>query len=316
MILTEASREELKGIIAAFKRHPLVKRIAATPQGEIFNLEFSEEESQSLYRAIHILMKNPFAAAFISKRLESESLPIREPFNPRYAHRYAWLVKDFIGQGGRAARGTLSAEVKKYLQKWVSNNSMSADLPNWIQTELMHIPEIRPDKPVVLYRGLLFQKRHMEPDDLWTSRVPWRRAKKYVETLMAGKDAIRMESPNASSWTTSKSVAERFATSRAATSQYGGMQNWLHAAKIKSQIQGEMGLVVSTIARPEEIIVDLRTVDIGFRQHGDEGEVILAGGDRLARMVDIWLPQGLVSVEDFQKHMRAKQSEAETKTAD
>ena len=301
MVITEASREELKAIIAAFKSHPLIKEIAKTSNDNInaFADRLTKEQVFGVYRALSTVMKNPIIREFIMKRAQSHALG--KPFKFEWASFYCWVVKEFVSSGQKAARGSISAEAKKAIQEWINSNT-GAELPSWIEDELLTIPEIRPDTPILLYRGLLFSKSVMEPT--FNPYRPWRAPKNYIAAIMVGKRAVKINSPVASSWSTSRATAERFATSKAATSQYSAMTNWLNSAKTKSAIQGEMGLLLSVIAQPEDIICDMNRLDIGLNaNHGNESEVILRGGERLARMTCIWTPNGEVSIEEFQQHM-------------
>jgi hypothetical protein len=156
----------------------------------------------------------------------------------------------------------------------------------------MAVPDIRPSQPVLLFRGMLFQKWQFEPKYGEHAKS----ASPIANALMAGREHLMIESENCSSWTFSKNIAMNFATSRAAQSQYDAMMQWMHS---KGKINGKRGVIIATRALPDDIVVDLSKVDIGHVAHGDESEMILVPGKGLVRILTIMTPEGQISVQDF-----------------
>ena len=95
------------------------------------------------------------------------------------------------------------------------------------------------------------------------------------------------------SWTHNPSIAERFARYRAHYGQMDGMMSFLSRSQDKRHIDGDLGVIVQTIARPEDILVDTTMIDLGYNGGGfQESEVILKPGAKLVRIFTAYNQQG------------------------
>jgi len=71
---------------------------------------------------------------------------------------------------------------------------------------------------------------------------------------------------------------------------------WLNT---KGKIDGKLGVIIATRAKPQDVVVDLSKVDLGYVQHGDESEMILKPGNYVTKIVTILTPEGEISVDEF-----------------
>jgi hypothetical protein len=69
-------------------------------------------------------------------------------------------------------------------------------------------------------------------------------------------------------------------------------------------IDGALGFVISTFARPEDILIDMRRLSANgiALKHGDEGEIILKPGTYTARIVKKYTVKGEVDPEAVESH--------------
>lgn len=299
MILTEARREELKALIAAFRKDPVVK--LALGRGE-------KPDAEALYRAIRRLIQPQEIRDYIKSAQTFVGIygafHIRKPFDPEQLDAYISFVKDFVAIAGRTSRGTISADTKKTLRAWVNNNTRNAYIDATAIEELAAIEDIRPDEPVLLYRGLMFSGSTMadlakEDKRIWADKmvkeIPHKTAYAFLQAMRQGRIDLNMSYPTASSWTKSKTIAERFASHSASSSEFIAMQSWLHS---KGKIDGDLGIVISTLARPEDIIVDLSKIELDGA-HGNEREMILRAGTKKVRMAKVMTKDGPVDPLEY-----------------
>lgn len=194
----------------------------------------------------------------------------------------------------RAAKGAVSPETRRTLLKWVHNNSSHPYIGALEEKELRWVQGIHPEVPVKLYRGLLFYTSN------WTSDrvVATRDARVFVNALLAGHTEFVLDHNRAQSWTVSPDIANRFATKNAATSEYGAMMNWLHNGK--KFIDRDLGLIISAVVQPEDIVCDLGKIDLGHMAHGNEGEYIVRSGAHLKVKIEhIYTKTGEINPEHF-----------------
>ncbi len=293
-----------------FRSMPLVKAIAKTSADNINNFSgtLSTEQVKELKTALQELYDDEFFRKILKAAGSTHLFDNPREDSLSFASSYVWTAKDFLSFGGKAVKGNLSAELKKTLRKWCEATS-SPDMPNWLAQELMAYPEIRPSTPMPLFRGLLFSRNHLRGMGVAADGGP-RSPAPYIRALLVGETRVVHDYPRPTSWARDEDRAERFATKKASSSHYGAMTNWLAAARDGNKIDGEVGLILKTIAQPSDIIVDLRSVDIGYVQHGDEGEMILDKGPHESEIVAIYTPTlGRVTIEQFQEYMKNRETQ-------
>lgn len=300
MILTEYTVNDLLAIAKELKSAPVVKIVSKTKSNNLYDIEFTEDQTKDMFRLCKRILRNPAANKFINLTANSMTI-INQPYRHSLAGGYAWFIKDILAALSKATSARqISAEAKKFLVAWMDNNTMSATLPSHIADEIKAVPGIRPDSPVLLYRGLLFSDHNFKDDRAQFPMGAHRKVFQFLDAIKAGKNNLMMEYPKASSWTTSYDIASRFATSRAATSHHGAMSNWIQSVKTGAKIQGRLGIIISTLARPDDIIVDLNKINV-HGQHGSESEIILDKGKHRVRMVTLFTRDGEIDIEKYQQ---------------
>lgn len=216
-----------------------------------------------------------------------------------------WL-HDFVAaifkEHNSVSKGTMSSELKKKLAEWFNSNRGYHDLPTWAERELMAIPSLRPDKRVLLYRGILFSEGSLKERESYDGTLEKGNGLKFLQTIRKGGREVDLTWDRPSSWSTSKEIATRFAQYGPATSQFSAMTQWFDRSMNKRAIDGALGYVISTFANPEDILIDTGRFNANInQQHGDEGEVILKKGEYLARVVKKYTVEGEVDPEAPEK---------------
>lgn len=288
-MLTESSHLDPHQTLAALKRHP-----GAAP---LFRRGAPAPDPAALFRAFRdVLLASQAARRFMDahgitwKWWEALRADPPEDMNHLVAAMID-TIKAFARAVGRVQRGALSAAARKELADWVNSNRSFSVSPSLVR-ELAATPGIRPDRPVLLYRGLLFRRWQFDDE------THPRSALRFLAAARGGQRGLTVNGDRASSWTTDPEVAERFARYGAASSSFGAMFQSLHRARQNHAIDGEMGIVIATLARPEDVLVDLGRVDLGHhQQHGDEAEMILKPGARTVKIVRLWNQAGEVDLD-------------------
>jgi hypothetical protein len=187
----------------------------------------------------------------------------------------------------------VSASTKRQVIKWVHDNGGGNYIDDVAAFELKWAEGLRPDHPIKLYRGLLFGK-----NSLSDGIIARRDARIFTNALLHGHTQIHMQYPHAQSWTDSEQIADRFAKSNPAGSQYGAMMNWLHNAG--KFIDRDLGLVISATVYPHDIMCDVSKMDLGHLTHGDEGEFIVVKNAKLDVTIEhIYTKKGPITAEQF-----------------
>lgn len=186
-------------------------------------------------------------------------------------------------------KNTISAAAKKDITDWLNTNGYLHNISTKTQKELMSIPGIRPDKKIVVYRGLLFSENSLNPKSAYktydgTLKEP--NGLKFLRAIRKGGTVVDLDWDKPSSWTTSKDVATRFAKFGPASSHTSAMLQWFDRQIKKQEIDGALGYVISALVDPEDILVDVNRISNSLSQnHGDEAEVILRPGTYTSKIV-------------------------------
>ena len=280
--------------VTQFRKHPLVKLVSKTKRDDLDDLakNMSLEDAIQLFREYRNFIDIPVIKKIINA-IDPYAKKSRIPDEVVGTSLIIFDVKRVLQETSRISKNRIPAEIKKELVAWVTNNSRSASISSWATKELSIIPNIRPNTKQLLFRGMLFKGHWFEEN--WNTSDNPKSPTKIVNHLLSGKTGFPLDLKNASSWTTSKSIADRFASKSAATSQYSAMIQWLHA---KGKIDGVLGLILAAYVDPDNIAVDLQKVDIDL-QHGDEGEMILKPGKYVTKIVAILTPEGEITVDQF-----------------
>ena len=195
-----------------------------------------------------------------------------------------------------AHASSMTPSTRKDLTDWVNGNIGYHSLPKSSQKELLSLPNIRPQKAIRLYRGILFSKYSLQSREKYDGTLERGSGLKFLDAVRKNGKEVDLTWDKASSWTTSRDVAERFARFAPQSSNYAATMNWL--SRGNKFIDGDLGFVVSTLARPEDILVDLSMLSKGLTaNHGDEGEVILSPGTYHSRIVNKYSVEGEVDLK-------------------
>jgi hypothetical protein len=219
-----------------------------------------------------------------------------EKFNQEELDHLKQFVSDLFKEYKTVSNGTMSSDLKKEITKWVNSNSSYFNFTHWAQKELQSLPAIRPTKKVVLYRGVLFSEYSLKSKiDTYDGSLEEGNGAKFLKSIRDDNRTVDLTWDRASSWTSDKSVAEQFAKYGAASSQFGAMLQWFDRNKSKKFIDGSLGYVISTLADPADILIDMNMMSASIHSaHGNESEVIMNPGTYLCRVVRKFTVEGEV----------------------
>lgn len=218
------------------------------------------------------------------------------------------FVRNIFKEHAYVERGSMSAELKRQLNDWLNSNNRYHNLSPWAQKELMSLPHLRPDHRVLVYRGVLFREYDLKTKKKYDGTLEEGNGLKFLKSIKKGGREVELTWDRPSSWTTSKDVAQQFAMYGPASSNYAATLQWLDRSMKQQAIDGALGFIISTFARPEDILIDTRRMmNSGIRmQHGDEGEVILKPGTYTARIVKKYTVEGEVDPEAVETYDTSK----------
>jgi hypothetical protein len=210
------------------------------------------------------------------------------------------FVADLFKEYNTVSKGTMSPDLKKELTKWVNGNSSYFNFTHWAQKELQSLPSIKPTKKVVLYRGVLFSEYSLRSKvSDYDGTLDEGNGAKFLKSIRENNRTVDLSWDRPSSWTSDKEVADQFAKYGSAKSQYGAMLQWFDRSKNDKAIDGALGYVISTLADPEDILIDMNMMSASIHfAHGNESEVILKPGKYLCRIVKKYTVSGEVNPDE------------------
>lgn len=182
-------------------------------------------------------------------------------------------------------RSGLTASTRKEIVEWINANGRYFDLTAGTQRELLTVPGLRPTRPTLLYRGLLFSGSNLRERKRYDGQLEVGDGLKFLRSVREGTRIVDLEWDRASSWTASKQVAMQFARFGPAQSNFSATIQWLHREDEKRAIDGDLGFIISTLAQPEDILIDTsRLVTQMHLKHQGESEMILKPGEYTCRV--------------------------------
>jgi hypothetical protein len=195
------------------------------------------------------------------------------------------FVRQLFREHAHVERVGLSGPVRKEVLNWVNSSGRYYDLTGYAKKELASVPGLKPDGPIVVYRGLLFNSNDLKERKSYDGTMSVGNGLKFLKSVRAGSRVVDLDWDRPSSWSTSREIAIRFAMNKAAHSNFEATMNWLNGMKDDAKIHGDLGFVISMLVQPEDVLIDVRKLATSAHmKHGDEGEVIVAAGKYTCRV--------------------------------
>jgi len=195
------------------------------------------------------------------------------------------FANDLFREHAHVERSGMSPHLRKELLNWVNANGRYFDLSRGSQKELESLPNIRPTRPVVLYRGLLFSSSDLRELKRYDGQLEVGKGLQFLRSIREGTRIVDLEWDRASSWSTDKQVATQFAKFGSASSNFSATMQWLDRSSKGKAIDGDLGFIISTLAQPEDVLIDIqRMITTAHMKHGNESEVILRPGTYTSRV--------------------------------
>ena len=295
--LVEASSESIGDLKKIISKDSRVKQVLK----KTLSLEDIADKAEFLATLKFLLLNNRNVLDFVKSRNGIKNIDVHllkdlrslrpEKMTQSDLDNLIQFVGDLFKEHTTVQNASLSAPVRKEILDWVNANGRYFDLSHAAQRELASIPGLRPEKSVVLYRGLLFKSYDLR-ETSYGGRLEVGKGLKFLRSIREGTRIVDLEWDRASSWTTSKATAEQFARFGPADSSYAATLQWLGR---KGKIDGDLGFIISTLAQPEDVLIDINNFKTSAHmRHGDEGEVILKPGKYTCRVHTKWTQEGEV----------------------
>lgn len=198
------------------------------------------------------------------------------------------VVQDIFKDHASLARGTVSAGTLKELRSWANHSGRYYNLTQEAQRELDTVEALKPAKPIVVYRGLLFKEYDFrDVSSSWDKNEP--NGIKFAKAIRANKKEVDLSWDRPSSWSKEKGVAQRFAMYGPASSNFEATFQMLSR---KGAIDGKVGYIVSMLVDPKDVLVDFEKARATIGQYESESEVIVKPGKYHCRIVKKFTPDG------------------------
>lgn len=205
------------------------------------------------------------------------------------------FAADVFREHGYVERAGISGHVRKELVDWKNASGRFFDLSRGTQNELMSVPGLRPTRPTLLYRGLLFNPHDLKERKRYDGQMEVGKGLKFLQSIREGTRIVDLDWGRPSSWSTSKEVAMQFAKFGPAQSNFGATLQWLERGSQGKVIDGDLGFIISILAQPEDILIDIqRLVTSAHLKHGSEAEMILKPGTYTCRISTKFTQKGEV----------------------
>ena len=299
-LLQEASSLQISDLKKAIKKDPRAAQIL----NKDLDLDSIRDKDAFLATLKYYFFNNSEVRNFIDNRTSVKGI-YKKTFNELRMIRGKDLtaenlaeIKELIDivfkEFASVERGSMSSELRKQLRDWFNTSGRYYNLPEWAMAELKSLPNVRPKKRIIVYRGVLFKSHDLKSKKTYDGSLEEGNGLKFLKSIRAGGREVDLEWDRPSSWTTSKSVALRFAQYGPASSQGAAMMQWFDRSMSKAAIDGALGYVISTFANPDDILIDTNLAGGGTTLHTGEAEVILQPGEYLSRVVHKFTVDGEV----------------------
>lgn len=208
------------------------------------------------------------------------------------------FLTDLFKEHTSVQKGIMSPALKKELADWTDSHSRYHNLSKSAVRELRSNPNFKPSKKMVVYRGVLFKESDLRSRKDFDGTLSDGNGLKFLKSIRKGSKVVDLTWDRPSSWTTDKSIAERFAKFGPASSHFAAMSNWFDREANKREIDGDLGYVISTLVDPKDVLLDTNTMstNLASRDYG-ESEVILEAGTYLVKIVKKFNIKGEVDLD-------------------
>lgn len=237
----------------------------------------------------HVKMRDGAGKHSVNAALFSELRQVRDLDEKKFI-ALKDLVQDIFKDHSSMSKGVISSQAMKELRSWADNSGRYYNLTAATQKELDITPALKPNKPIVVYRGLLFKEYDFrEVTNAYDKSEP--NGKRFSKAIRDNKKEVDLSWDRPSSWSKSKSVASRFAKYGPAQSMYGAM---FQSLSRKGEIDGVVGYIVAMLVEPEDVLIDFSKANATIGQFEDEQEVIVKPGKYHCKIVKKFTPTGEV----------------------
>lgn len=291
--LDEAASIPLDQLKDKMKKDPRVKLIfTRSPQ-----LDQIKDKAEFIKTLRYYVFSNPQVRAHIEKRADRRDVSkhwwkqfsTMKPTDQLTQMQLEWismLVKDLIKDAAYVAKGDISSRAFEAFNKWFHSSS-EYQLDTYTTREIDSL-DLKPTSAVTLYRGVLFDERSLRSSDFSNSE-----GLKFLKSVREGTRVVDLKYDHATRWTTNKNDALVMAL-------YGPSESWRKGEDIEekkvAKYRGVLGFVVSTLATPDDILVEMKQLEPIYnwptKTSGGYNSVVLKPGKFLSRIVGKYTPEG------------------------
>ncbi len=292
--LDEAANIPLDQLKDKMKKDPRVKQVFQRS----LNVDEIKDPDTFIRTLRYYLFSNPHVRAHIERRGDARDVsrhwwknvtnnlrpgtPIKQTDIDYLMDLVKFLFKDF----NQLQKNDLSSRAVETFHEWYRRGLNQ--LASYTAREFNSL-NLRPDVPVRLYRGFMFDERSFRNEGGFLSNG---QGLKFLRSIREGTRVANLEFENHTIWTTDKEQALRVAL-------FGANNSWEKVDdSTPRQIRkhsGVLSFVVSTLAKPSDIMVDLsRTQEaLGWPSTGpDVNVMVLNPGTYTCRLVHKFTPDG------------------------
>jgi hypothetical protein len=285
--LQEAADTPLADLRAALKKDKRVNKIFTK------NLQFDEiiNPVEFLQTLRFYVLNNRHVIEFVNARngvssnLSKWSLKLARELRPadlnqRWIDALQDLVSNILRDNTTVSNTTISRKTLDSLSDFVENHRTWA-LSALNVKELEGFPSLRPDHAIRLYRGLNFDSTSFEEStSAYNGKLQVGSGLKFLRSIREGTRVADLTWDSLTTWVTTKEEAIAIAF-------HGEDGKWRND---NSKLHGAMGFVISTLARPEQIVVDTSRVEKFSAPHA----VVLREGSYTCRVLHKYTKEGEV----------------------
>jgi len=284
--LDEAANIPVDVLKDKMKKDPRVKQVFQ----RALNVDELKDPAEFIRTLRYYIFSNPQVRAHVDQRADARDvskhwwkrIAATKPTDELKQIDLDWLqnlVKDIFKDVGQVQKGDLSKRAHDVLHVAFSRHF---HIDAYTARELGSL-NLKPSRPITVYHGFHFDERSLKAGDNFLS---YGTGLKFLKSIREGTRVVDLDLDDYTAWTKDRDSALRSAL-------YGRDDSWRgmdsNPEKKLSRHGAELGFVVSTLAEPEDVVVDMQK--FGEKNywpqeaHHSYNTVILKPGKRLARVV-------------------------------